>query len=56
MVTLWQPVVGSDSLGVEVKEDEPWQESESCRERHLWQDGNKMGTSPRADSHSGRES
>ena len=54
VVTLWQLVVSSDSLGVEVKEDEPWQETESCREQCLWEDGNKMGISPRADSNSGR--
>lgn len=56
IVTLWQPVVSSNSLGVEVNEDEPWQETESCREQCLWEDGYKMGMSPRADSNSGRES
>lgn len=56
VVSLWQLVVSNDSLGVEVKEDEPWQETESCGEQCLWEDGNKMGRSPRADSNSGRES
>lgn len=56
MVTPWQPVVSSDSLDVAVKDDEPWQETESCREQCLWEDGNRMGMSPRADSNSGRES
>lgn len=55
MVTLWQQVVSSNSLVVEVKEDEPWQETESCREQCLWEDGNKMGISPLADSISRRE-
>lgn len=45
VVTLWQPVVSSDSLGVEVKEDESWQETRELRGAvsvGRWeQDGNK---------------
>lgn len=41
VVTVWQQVVNSDSLGVEVKDDECWQETESCREHSVC---GKMGT------------